>query len=170
MGRRGVEAKRQRFASSQNYREGGRFMHRSSRLFFGIAMMGMAALFASDASARALFTYGLKGQTPQQEETDRAACHDWASAQSGYRPTGVPQTRRGATGAGRGAVTGLIIGGVIGAATGGLGLGVAIGAGSGGLIGGVVGRREQARLNAAYDAYLRAAQTCMEARGYQVSR
>ena len=145
-------------------------MHRSSRLLFGIAMMGMAALFASDASARALFTYPLKGQTPQQEETDRAACHDWAVAQSGYSPTGVPETRKGVTGARRGAITGLIIGGVIGAATGGLGAGLAIGAGSGGLIGGVVGSNEQARRDARYDAYLRAGETCMEARGYQVSR
>ena len=145
-------------------------MKQTNQFLSSLVVLFILTAPVSDAFARALFTYPLEGQTPEQENADRAACHEWAVAQSGYSPSGVPQTRRGATGAGRGAVTGLIIGGVIGAATGGLGLGLAIGAGSGGLIGGVIGSNEQARLDARYDAYLRAGVTCMEARGYQVSR
>jgi len=145
-------------------------MKQTNQFLSGLVVLFILTTPVSDAFARALFTYPLEGQTPEQENADRAACHEWAVAQSGYSPSGVPQTRKGATGAGRGAVTGLIIGGVIGAATGGLGLGLAIGAGSGGLIGGVIGSNEQARLDARYDAYLRAGETCMEARGYQVSR
>jgi hypothetical protein len=39
---------------------------------------------AQTATGRALFAYPMKGQTPDQENLDRAACHDWAVAQSGF--------------------------------------------------------------------------------------
>jgi uncharacterized protein YcfJ len=145
-------------------------MKQTNQFLSGLVVLFILTTPVSDAFARALFTYPLEGQTPEQENADRAACHEWAVAQSGFDPTLVPPGRRGAERAGRGALGGLIVGGIVGAATGGLGLGLAIGAGSGGLIGGVIGSNEQARLDARYDAYLRAGETCMEARGYQVSR
>jgi len=37
-------------------------------------------------------------------------------------------------------------------------------------IGGARGNAEVRRLNGLYDAYLRAGQVCLEARGYEVSR
>ena len=118
-----------------------------------IVMVGTAASYvcAQTATGRALFTYPMKGQSPEQENADRAACHDWAVTQTGFDPTlvyaaqqaGVPTrtitdvTRRTVTPGG---------------------------------IGGARGNAEVRRINALYDAYLRAGQVCLEARGYQVSR
>jgi len=127
-----------------------------NRLLFAAAvilMVGTAASYVSaqTATGRALFTYPMRGQTLEQQNADRAACHDWAVAQTGFDPTliyaaqqaGVPQrtisnvTRRMVTPGG---------------------------------IGGARGNAEVRRLNDLYDAYLRAGQVCLEARGYQVSR
>jgi hypothetical protein len=118
-----------------------------------ILMVGTAASYvcAQTATGRALFTYPMRGQTLEQQNADRAACHDWAVAQTGYDPSlvfaaqqaGVPTrtianvTRRMVTPGG---------------------------------IGGARGNAEVRRLNDLYDAYLRAGQVCLEARGYQVSR
>ena len=127
-----------------------------NRLLFAAAvilMVGTAASYvcAQTATGRALFTYPMRGQTLEQQNADRAACHDWAVAQTGFDPSfvyaaqqaGVPQraisnvTRRMVTPGG---------------------------------IGGARGNAEVRRINALYDAYLRAGQACLEARGYQVSR
>ena len=127
-----------------------------NRLLFAAAvilMVGTAASYvcAQTVSGRALFAYPMKGQTLEQQNADRAACHDWAVAQTGFDPSfvyaaqqaGVPQrtisnvTRRMVTPGG---------------------------------IGGARGNAEVRRINDLYDAYLRAGQACLEARGYQVSR
>ena len=127
-----------------------------NRLLFAAAvilMVGTAASYvcAQTATGRALFTYPMRGQTLEQQNADRAACHDWAVAQTGFDPSfvyaaqqaGVPQraisnvTRRMVTPGG---------------------------------IGGARGNAEVRRINDLYDAYLRAGQACLEARGYQVSR
>ena len=127
-----------------------------NRLLFAAAvilMVGTAASYvcAQTATGRALFAYPMRGQTLQQQDADRAACHEWAVGQTGFDPSlvyaaqqvGVPQrtisnvTRRMVTPGG---------------------------------IGGARGNAEVRRINALYDAYLRAGQACLEARGYQVSR
>jgi hypothetical protein len=127
-----------------------------NRLLFAAAvilMVGTAASYvcAQTATGRALFAYPMKGQTLEQQNADRAACHDWAVAQTGFDPSfvyaaqqaGVPTrtianvTRRMVTPGG---------------------------------IGGARGNAEVRRINDLYDAYLRAGQVCLEARGYQVSR
>jgi hypothetical protein len=130
-------------------------MNPTNRLLFAAAvilMVGTAASYVSAQSTNgALFAYPLRGQTLEQQNADRAACNDWAVAQTGYDPSfvyaaqqaGVPQrtisnvTRRMVTPGG---------------------------------IGGARGNAEVRRLNALYDAYLRAGEVCLEARGYQVSR
>jgi hypothetical protein len=112
----------------------------------------VSSVYAQSVTARALFAYPMQGQTPEQENADRAACHDWAVAQTGFDPSlvyaaqqaGVP-TRTIANVTRRMVVT------------------------PGG-IGGARGNAEVRRINALYDAYLRAGQVCLEARGYQVSR
>lgn len=132
-------------------------MQRTSQLVCGIAIVLLAGtvvspLYAQSVTSRALFTYPLRGQTPEQENADRAACHNWAATQTGFDPTlvyaaqqaGVP-TRTIADVTRRMVVT------------------------PGGL-GGARGNAEVRRINALYDAYLRAGQVCLEARGYQVSR
>jgi len=127
-----------------------------NRLLFAatvILMVGTAASYASaqTAAGRALFAYPMKGQTPEQENADRAACHNWAVTQTGFDPSlvyaaqqaGVPT--RTITNVMRRMVT------------------------PGG-IGGARGNAEIRRINDLYDAYLRAGQVCLEARGYEVSR
>jgi hypothetical protein len=134
-------------------------MERKYQLLNAIAIVAVtllarvADLHAQSSGGRALFAYPMQGQTPEQQNADRAACHEWAVAQTGHDPSlvfaaqqsGVP-TRTIANVTRR---TGTTAAGPIGAAR---------------------GTSEVQRLNALYDAYLRAGQVCLEARGYQVSR
>jgi hypothetical protein len=125
------------------------------RLLFAAAItlvVGTAvSVVHAQSTGGALFAYPMKGQTPEQQNADRAACHEWAVAQTGYDPSGVFAAQqagvpmRTITNATRRMVT------------------------PGG-IGGARGNAEVRRLNELYDAYLRAGQVCLEARGYQVSR
>jgi hypothetical protein len=50
-------------------------------------MSGIAVSYAQYGTGRALLAYPMKGQTLEQENADRSACHDWAVAQTGYDPT-----------------------------------------------------------------------------------
>ena len=136
-------------------------MKRVGRLICGLACLVMVMSLAPEAFARALFAYPLQGQSPEQQEADRSACADWAVAQTGYSPTGLPIIIR--PGMAGGVVTGLIVPTPVGP-----GMTVAQGPG-GGLIGGVVGSYEAAQLDALYANYLAAGATCLTARGYQVS-
>jgi hypothetical protein len=140
-------------------------MKRMSRLLYAAAAImivgtAISYSYAQSVTGRALFTYPTHGQTPDQENADRSACHDWAVAQTGYDPTLVYAAQQA-------------------------GIPVrAINSGmracgpsyerpcfpqSGG-IAEVRGKADIRRLNELYDAYLRAGQVCLEARGYQVSR
>lgn len=131
-------------------------MKRLGQLLCGtaiIVIVGASAshLNAQTATGRALFAYPMKGQTPEQENADRAACHDWAVAQTGFDPSLVYAAQQA------GVPTRTITQATSRMVT------------PGG-IGGARGNAEVRRINALYDAYLRAGQTCLEARGYQVSR
>jgi hypothetical protein len=136
-------------------------MERVGRLVYALAFLVLVIALAPEAFARALFAYPLQGQSPQQQEADRAACADWAVAQTGYSPTGLPIiVKPGMVG---GTVTGLIVPTPVGA-----GMTVATGP-AGGVIGGVIGSSQLASLDALYANYLAAGATCLTARGYQVS-
>jgi hypothetical protein len=142
--------------SRETFSLGRKQMTRMSRLLCAAAIMLMSGLavsyvYAQYGSGRALLAYPMKGQTLDQENADRADCHDWAVAQTGYDPTFVyaaqqywikpvtgPDAPRYAKQSG----------GFVGATT----------------------NAERRRLNELYYAYLRAGQVCLEARGYQVSR
>jgi hypothetical protein len=131
-------------------------MTRMSRFLGATTIILMSGIAVSDLHAqagtgRALIAYPMNGQTLEQENADRSACHDWAVAQTGYDPTLVyaaqqywikpvtgPDAPRYAKQSG----------GFVGATT----------------------NAERRRLNELYYAYLRAGQVCLEARGYQVSR
>jgi hypothetical protein len=133
-------------------------MARMSRLLAaaGIMLMsGIAVSYAQYGTGRALLAYPMKGQTLEQENADRAACHDWAVAQTGYDPTLVYATQQYwiKPGAGTGASYEH----------------PRYPHQSGGFVG-AMGNAERRRLNELYYAYLRAGQVCLEARGYQVSR
>src|SRR6478736_2232265 len=119
-----------------------------------IYMSEIAVSYAIYCTTCTLLAYPMKGQTLEQENADRSACHDWAVAQTGYDPTLVYAAQQYWITA------------------------PAAGASyehpryphqSGGFVG-AMGNAERRRLNELYYAYLRAGQVCLEARGYQVSR
>ena len=134
-------------------------MKRMSQLLCGAAIILIAGgplSHAQTGAPRALFAYPMNGQTLEQENADRAACHDWAVLQTGYDPTLVyaaQQQRYWITGRPTGASYEK----------------PAFPNKSGGF-GGALTNADIRRLNELYDAYLRAGQVCLEARGYEVSR
>jgi hypothetical protein len=135
-------------------------MKRIIELLCGAAIFLMVGtvtshVYAQTASGRALFAYPMKGQTPEQESADRAACHDWAVTQTGYDPTLVYTAQQ--------------LGITIGRSPGGASYENPSFPRSGGFSGALT-KAEIRHLNELYDAYLRAGQVCLEARGYQVSR
>jgi hypothetical protein len=129
-------------------------MKRMSQVLFSAAIMLMTGMAVSPVHARALFAYPMQGQTPEQENADRSACHDWAVVQTGYDPTFLYSAQRG--------VIVTQSGNTLPTydrrypAPGGIAV--------------VRGKADIRRLNELYDAYLRAGEICLEARGYQVTR
>lgn len=137
-----------------------------------------------------MYIYPSKGQSPQQEQSDKAQCYTWAVQQSGFDPAN-PRVRTGpppATsapqgGVFRGAAGGAALGAVGGAIGGNAGEGAAIGAAVGGLFGGMRRRRWQEQQEYQQNNYLerqqdaldqgrsnfnRAFGVCMTGRGYTV--
>ncbi len=137
-----------------------------------------------------MYIYPAKGQSPQQEQRDKADCYTWAVQQSGFNPAN-PQVRTGPPpapsapqgGLARGAAGGAALGAVGGAIGGDAGKGAAIGAATGALFGGMRRRRweeqqqyqqnaymeqRQAALNQGRGNFNRAFATCMTGRGYRV--
>ena len=122
-----------------------------------LIMVGANLSHAYTPAPRALFAYPMHGQTLEQENADRAACHDWAVAQTGYDPTPVyaAQQQRYWITARSGA---------------GASYEKPVFPNKSGGFGGALTNADIRRLNELYDAYLRAGQACLEGRGYQVSR
>ena len=148
-----------------------------------ISMLVLAAAMVSEAGAQQ-YVYPAKGQTPQQQQNDEAACHTWAVQQSGFDPAKPPPpapaakpptTATGtAPGAGvRGAARGAVVGEVVGGD-----------AGTGAAVGAVAARGQSRRQNAAaagqaqqqqqaatqqqQQAFAKARAACLEGRGYTV--
>jgi hypothetical protein len=130
------------------------------------------------------FVYPAKGQSPQKQKNDEAACYAWAVQQTGFDPAKPPpqqtaakppMTATGTTpgaglrGAARGAIAGEIVSGD---------------AGAGAAAGAVAGRAQSRRQNAAaiqqgqqqqqaatqqkQAAFGKARAACLEGRGYSV--
>lgn len=131
-------------------------MKQIGRLFCGAAIILMAGAAVSQVHARALFAYPMQNQTPEQEDADRAACHDWAVAQTGYDPTYVYAAQQGMIVTQTKRDTLPTYDRRYPAPP--------------GSFAEVRGRADIKRLNELYDSYLRAGEVCLEARGYQVSR
>lgn len=116
--------------------------------------------------AQAQYVYPQRGQSPEQQFTDENECSNWATQQTGYRPSGNSDSGgiisdRALRGAARGAGIGAI-GGLIG---GNAGTGAAIGGAVGGISGGIRNHDEkQQRKN-----FDRAFTSCMQGRGYNVN-
>src|SRR6478736_5536781 len=130
-------------------------MKQLSQLLGGALIIEIVRAASSPAHAqsytgRALFAYPMKGQTLEQENIDRAACHDWAVAQTGYDPTLVYAAQQ------------YWIKPVAGADA------PRYAHQSGGFVGATT-NAERRRLNELYYAYLRAGQVCLEATKFQGS-
>ena len=50
-----------------------------------VSMLAPAASIIFEASAQQ-YVYPAKGQTPQQQQSDEAACYTWAVQQTGFDP------------------------------------------------------------------------------------
>ena len=121
------------------------------RLLSGAMLLTMPAL----ADAQGLYVYPARGQSPQQEESDKGQCYGWAVQQTGFNPADPqvggppppqvggpppppsysPQPQAPQGGMFRGAAGGAALGAVGGAIGGDAGKGAAIGAGVGGMFG-----------------------------------
>ena len=117
--------------------------NRFGRLLSGAILLTMPAL----ADAQQLYVYPARGQSPQQEESDKGQCYGWAVQQTGFNPADPqvggpppppsysPQPQAPQGGMFRGAMGGAALGAVGGAIGGDAGKGAAIGAGVGGMFG-----------------------------------
>jgi hypothetical protein len=119
-------------------------------------------------TAPRVFVSPTKGQSQAQQDSDSAACREWASREAppSQAPTGPGTHTRGvAGGAARGAA--------VGAAGGAIGGDAGQGAGIGAVVGGAMGRRrskqqqQEAHAQGEND-WARAFAACMESRGYAV--
>lgn len=132
------------------------------------------------------YVYPDRGQSAEQEEQDKYACHEWAVQQTGVHPDQPAQVYNppeGSVGFGAlgGAAVGAAAGAIGGAIAGKPGLGAGIGAAVGGFIG-ILHRRlgiqqqyaaQQQEIDnheAALKQYDRAFATCLTGKGYTVSQ
>jgi hypothetical protein len=146
-------------------------------------MLALTALAAAQANAQQ-YVYPAKGQSPEQQKSDEAACHSWAVKQTGFDPAKPPPqsaapaaqtTATGTTpGAGvRGAARGAAVGAIVDGDT-----------GKAAAAGAVVSRSRSRRQNAAESqqaqqqqqastqqqsaAFAKARGACLEGKGYTV--
>jgi len=123
------------------------------------------------------YVFPAQGQSPQQQQSDEAACHGWAVQQTGFDPAKAQPAAKPATtatgttpGAGvRGAARGAVVGEIVGGD-----------AGAGAAAGAVAARGQSRRQNAAAQqqqqgatqqqqaSYARARAACLEGKGYIV--
>ncbi len=130
-------------------------MKRMIQLLSCVAFLATTAtvnVYAQSIGAQPFMAYK-DGVTPEQEAEDHAACHDWAVAQSGFRPSA-------AYAAGRSLIAG--VGNTLPpddrrypAPTG---------------IAGAGGSAEVERLSRLYENYLKAGRICLQGRGYITSQ
>ena len=144
-------------------------------------MLALTMALITEAGAQQ-FVYPAKGQTPEQQKSDEAACYSWAIQQSGFDPAkppaAAPKPAPTATGAApgsglRGAARGAVVGEIINDD-----------AGTGAAVGAVAARGQSRRQSAAasqqaaaqqqsttqqqQDAFAKARGACLEGRGYTV--
>ena len=147
-----------------------------------IAALAMAISIPPATQAQNLIVYPGQGQSQEQMEKDKFACHSWARQTTGFDPfqtAPVQQQQAQQRGLLGGAARGAAGGAIIGAIAGDAGTGAAIGAGVGTVGRGMSNRRAQdqanqaqaqaqAQQNAAFSEFNRAYAACLEGRGYTV--
>jgi hypothetical protein len=88
-----------------------------TRTILNAAIVGVSLMAASAIHAQQ-FVYPAKGQSPQKQKSDEAACYQWAVQQTGFdpaKPAAAPAQPTGPTGARvRGAAAGATVGAITG--------------------------------------------------------
>lgn len=152
-------------------------------------LMGALALPAT-VIAQQIIVYPDRGQSPQQQQKDRAECHTWAVQQTGIDPTAMaaappppPPSTAPQGQVMRGAARGAAVGAVGGAIAGDAGKGAAAGAAMGGVFGAMRRHDDVVQSQQAYSnqvaqqqaaqahssaTYNRALGACLSGRGYTV--
>ena len=141
-----------------------------------LCLLALAAALAAPVGAQQ-YVYPAKGQTPEKQKSDEAACYSWAVQQTGFDPAkappptaAAPTTATGTTpGAGaRGAAKGAVVGGIVGDA------------GTGAAVGATAARNQSRKQNNAQQqqqagasqqqqqAFAKARAACLEGKGYTI--
>jgi hypothetical protein len=155
------------------------------------AVLVLSGLTAARIVRAEIYVYPSKGQSQEQQQRDEWECHQWATQQTGVDPQQIAEQATSAEAAEAyggprpnvigGGMRGAAVGAVGGAIGGDAGKGAAIGAAVGGLGSVMRARRETEWRYQAYSnmantqradlrRYDRAYATCLEGRGYAVSR
>lgn len=144
------------------------------------AMLGAMLLWiAAGVAAQNPIVYPAKGQSPQKQSKDDAACYSWARQSTGIDPAQLAGAAPAPSGPGgerlRGAARGALGGAAIGAIAGDTGKGAGVGAVAGTMAGGHRTRQKEAVRNEqaqsqqqTSDTYNRAYSACMSGRGYTI--
>lgn len=144
----------------------------------------MATIPSTLVFAQQPVVYPAKGQSPEQQRDDQAACQQWAAAQTGVdpvalasQPNATAQSPSGGRvrGGARGAALGAIGGAIAGDAGTGAAVGAAVGAAGGGMRQRQARRAQEAQAQQAQQQkaaqmgeWERAYGACLEGRGYTV--
>ena len=159
-----IARKRRKPASAKDARECPPRQPRWGRSSIVIKIsIALAMATANAGLVRAQYVYAQTDQSPQQQQKDENECSNWATQQTGYRPSGSSSS--GGGGVLRGAARGAGIGAIGGAIGGDAGTGAAVGAAVGGISGGIRNHDEQSQRN----EFDRAFASCMQDRGYTVN-
>jgi hypothetical protein len=139
-------------------------------------MLALTVALTGEVSAQQ-YVYPAKGQSPQQQKNDEAACYSWAVQQTGFDPAKPPPTAAppttatgttpgaGARGAARGAIVGEVVGGDAGA---GAAAGAAAARGQSRRQNAAAGQQAQAANQQQQGTFAKARAACLEGRGYTV--
>lgn len=133
------------------------------------------AALSFEASAQQ-YVYPSKGQSPETQKNDEAACYSWAVQQSGFDPAqpAAPTQQTGVTrGSGvRGAAGGAIVGNIVGGDSESTGKGALAGAVGARMISrhrnNSAARQEQAAVSHNQVSFTQARSACLQGRGYTV--
>lgn len=146
-------------------------------------MLAVSGALVCDANAQQ-YVYPAKGQTPEKQKSDEAACYTWAVQQSGFDPAkppapapaaAPPTTATGtAPGAGaRGAARGAVVGEIVsGDASSGAAVGAVAARGQSRKQNAAAGQQQQQQQQAATQqqqaSFSKARAACLEGKGYTV--
>ncbi len=140
-----------------------------------VCLLAIAMLIAAPAGAQQ-YVYPAKGQTPEKQKSDEAACYSWAVQQTGFDPAKAPPPAAAPTtatgtqpGAGaRGAAKGAVVGGVMGDAGTGAAVGAVAARGQGRRPYTAATQQQGAATQQQQATFAKARGACLEGKGYTV--